>query len=298
MVIFGLQIGPSAERSSRALSTIAWSSVLRSGADALAHRVALHRHAQRVAPVVEDPDLAAVLLGLPEDVPRHVHPRDVLADLVVAVADAVHPDDVGDRVVRAAVVERVGQLGPDVLLEVREVGVVERLDQLLGDQVDDVRAAQAHDQVELDGTGGELRDRLVVRVVGRDLDLRVELRLELLDRRRVDVVRVVVDPQRAGLGRRAVGDRLVVVGDRPGDGVVGTREREAGWAERLRHHELGRGAGHLPGSRLGADRGRRVLTAGERARGRQPGRGTGRSAQQLSPVDAGFLGMLHSTPFD
>ena len=255
------------------------------------HRVALHRHAQRVAPVVEDPDLAAIGLRVPEDVPRDVHARDVLLDLVVAPADPVHPDDVRDRVARAAVVERVGQLGPDVLLEVGQVGVVERLEQLAGDQVDHVRAAQAHDQVERHRPGRELRDRLVGRVVGRDLDLRVELLLELLDRRRVDVVGVVVDPQRAGLGLDAVRDRLVVVGDRPRHRVVGAWEREPRGAERLGDDELRRGLGDLARGIGGADRRRRVLTAREGPGGAETSRGDGRPAQQLAPAHARFLGM-------
>ena len=263
MVTFGLQIALSCERSRCALSTTRLVLGVEVGPHVAPHRVALHRHAQRVAPVVEDPDLAAIGLRLPEDVPRDVHARDVLLDLVVAPADPVHPDDVRDRVARAAVVERVGQLGPDVLLEVGQVGVVERLEQLARDQVDDVRAAQAHDQVEAHRPGRELRDRLVGRVVGRDLDLRVELLLELLDRRRVDVVGVVVDPQRAGLGLDAVRDRLVVVGDRPGHRVVGAWQREARGAERLGDDELRRGLGDLARGIGGADRRRRVLTARE-----------------------------------
>ena len=41
------------------------------------------------------------------------------------------------------------------------------------------------------------------------------LLLEALDQRRVDVVGVVVDAQRAALGRAPVRDRLVRVGDAP-----------------------------------------------------------------------------------
>jgi hypothetical protein len=144
--------------------------------------------------MLSDPHLAAIGLCLPEDVPGDVHVRDVLLELVVAPADPVHPDDVRDGVVRAAVVEGICDLGPDVLLEVRQVGVAERLQQPAREQVDDVRAGQAHDQVEGHRAGRDLRDRLVGRVVGRDLHLGAELLLELLDRVRVDVVGVVVDP--------------------------------------------------------------------------------------------------------
>ena len=76
---------------------------------AVGHCVALHRHREAVALVVEEADLAPPLLRLPEDVPRDVELGDVHRDLVVAPADAVRPDDVGHRVVRAEVVERVGQ---------------------------------------------------------------------------------------------------------------------------------------------------------------------------------------------
>jgi hypothetical protein len=68
------------------------------------------------------------LLRVPEDVPRHRHRGDVVGDLVVAPADPVRPDDVRHGVAAAPVVERVLQLGPDVLLEVRQVRVVERLE--------------------------------------------------------------------------------------------------------------------------------------------------------------------------
>ena len=194
----GCRCRSAAEVLACALSTISSSSVLRSGRTP-------SRIASRCIGMLSASRWSSRIPTLPRyacDCQKMSHgtsmPGDVLLDLVVAPADPVHPDDVRDRVARAAVVERVGQLGPDVLLEVRQVGVVERLEQLLRDQVDDVRAAQADDEVEVDRAGRELRDRLVGRVVGRDLDLAVELLLELLDRRRVDVVGVVEDPQRAG----------------------------------------------------------------------------------------------------
>ena len=116
-----------------------------------AHRVALHRHRERVALVVED-RRPCRLYGC--DSQKMSHGTSIAAmsvlDLVVAPADPVRPDDVRHRVPAAAVVERVLQLRPDVLLEVRQVGVVERLDQLLGDQVDDVRRREADDHVEGD----------------------------------------------------------------------------------------------------------------------------------------------------
>ena len=126
--------------------------------------VALHRHAEPVALVVEEADLPAVRGGLPEDVPGDVHGGDVLADQVVAPADSVRPDDVRHRVAGAAVVERVGELGPDVRREVRQIGVVQRLQELQRHQVDDVRARETEDDVVGDGARLKLRDPLIGRV--------------------------------------------------------------------------------------------------------------------------------------
>ena len=193
---------------------------------ACVHRIALHGHGQGVALVVQQTDLARVRLRLPEDVPGHLHAADVLADLVVAPADAVHPDDVGHRVARAAVVEGVLQCGPDVLGQVRQVAVVERLHQLLRDEADHLVGAQADHDIEVDGPGRELCGGLVGGVVGRDLDRAVVLLLEALDEAGPDVVGVVVDVERAALGLEAVLDGRVVVGDRPGDAVVGARQRQ------------------------------------------------------------------------
>jgi hypothetical protein len=67
--------------------------------------------------------------------------------------------------------------------------------------------------VDLDRAAGELRDRLGVDVERRDLDVDAVLRLELLEHVRADVVGVVEDAQRAGLGFEAVVDAL-------GDGPV------------------------------------------------------------------------------
>ena len=248
---------------------------------------------ERVALVVQYADLAAVGLRVPEDVPGDVHRGDVRLDLVVPPADAVHPDDVGHGVTAAAVVEGVRQLRPDVLGEVRQVGVVERLQELLGDQVDDVRAAQADDHVERDGAGRELGDRLVGRVVGGDLDRGSELLLELLDRHRVDVVGVVVDPQRPLLGRPSFRYRPVVGRDRPGDRVVGPRQREAARPYGLWHDEPGGRAGRPSGR--DADRLSRVLATREESSGAQAQRRACCPAQELPPrQSASVLRMLHA----
>ena len=265
------------------------SSVLTSRPSAVAERVALQRHREGVALVVEDRDLALVGLRLPEDLPRDVHRRDVGPELVVAPADPVLPDDVRHRVAAAAVVERIAELGPDVLLEVREIRVVERLEKLLRDEVDDVRPREAHDHVEPDRARSELRDRFVRGVVGRDLDLRPRLLLELLERRGIGVVRVVEDAERACLRLLAVGDGLVVVRDRPGDRVVGARQRQPARADGLRDREP------VPVARLaGADRHRRVLAAGEQGDAADTGCADRRPLQQLRARESvAVLWMCH-----
>ena len=132
---------------------------------AAAHRVPLHGHAEPVALVVEEPDLAAPVLGLPEDVPGDVHRADVGVDLVVAPADPVLPDDVGNGVVRAAVVERVLQLRARCSSRGSGGSVVERQQELLGHQLDDVRRAEADERRTGPAPDAELGDRLVRGVV-------------------------------------------------------------------------------------------------------------------------------------
>ena len=154
---------------------------------------------------------------------------------------------------------------------------------------------QPDDQVEVDRPRRQLRDRLVGRVVGRDLDLGRELLLELLDGRRVEVVGVVVDPQRAGLGLDAVLDRLVLVGDRPGDGVVRARQRQPARTGRLLDDELGGRAAGAGG--VGADRGGRVLAGRQAGDDPRAGDRPGGSAGELAPGDTGsILGMRCLSP--
>ena len=259
------------------------------GDHALVHRIALHRHRERVALVVQDPDLAGPGLRLPEDVPRHLHAGDVLADLVVAPPDAVEPDDVGHAVARAAVVERVLQRCPDVLLEVGQVAVRERQHQLLGEQGHLVVGAEPDDDVEAHAARRELGGRLVGGVVGRDLDLAVELLLEALDEARPDVVGVVEDLQRAALGLQAFLDLRVVVGDRPRHAVVRTRQRQAVRSGRPRDDELlhRRSAAALAGS----DRLRGVLAPGRDAGHAHDGPGAEGAAHQVAPGEPVFAWM-------
>ena len=101
----------------------------------------------------------------------------------------------------------------------------------------------------VDGPRRQLGDRLVRRVVGRELDRAVVLPPELLHERRIEVVRVVEETQgRPGLGLEAVLDRLVVLGDRPGDAVVVPRQRGAAGSDRLRLDERRAGAASPPGA--------------------------------------------------
>jgi hypothetical protein len=149
---------------------------------------------------------------------------------------------------------------------------------------------EPHHDVERDLARRELRDRLVRRVVGRDLDLRARRLLELLDEAGVDVVRVVVDLQRPVLDRRRLRHWLVVVRDRPGDGVVGAWERQTARADGLRLDEIG------AASRFArADRRRRVLTGGQPAEDADADRTGGCACEELFAGEAGsILRMRHA----
>jgi hypothetical protein len=222
--------------------------------------------------VVEDPDVPGVLAGLPDLVPRVLEPRRVELDEVVAQADAGRVDGVRHAVARADVVERVVQLGPGVLREVRDQLEVQRLDQVTAHQAREL-VRRAEDDVELQAAGGELGERLVERVERGHADADALLLAELLQHRRVEVVRVVVDAQLAApLGLHGGLDRLADAGQR--DAVVAAGQRDArgiDGAARRRIPEdalaaAGRGAGHGDGRR-------RVLAARERgAAEREPAR--------------------------
>ena len=94
-----------------------------------------HRHGR--VPVVDDRQMLRVL-RVPEHVVGVGHRADVRGDLVVPPADAGGVDGVGHGVAPLAVVPGVGERRPDVR-DVRDVGVVQRPDQLgrhhLGDLV-------------------------------------------------------------------------------------------------------------------------------------------------------------------
>ena len=250
-----------------------------------------HRH--RGVPVVDDRGLA-VVRRVPEAVVRVRQCRDVVGDQVGAPADAGRVDAVGDRVARLPVVPGALERRPHVA-EVAEVAVVERPDQLRGDQPGDLVVAREVD-VERHRSGADLGDRLVGVVEGRDLDVDAVLLLERLHHRGAEVVGVVVDEQRALLRREAVGDRLVVVGDVPGDGVVGRGDLELGG----RPGAAAAGAGR--GVRAGLQertqrRGRRCPSRAalrSRVRRSRAGRGCGpRSRSMRPPAEQGVVGHVH-----
>ncbi len=142
-------------------------------------------------------------------------------------------------------------------------------------------------------------------------DLAVELLPELLDEPRVDVVGVVVDPERPALRRDALGQHRVVVRDRPLDAVVVPRQRQPARAHRLRDDQargetaVPAGAGSVAaaaglGTRVlaEADRRRRVLARDERSGNAGAGRSRGSTPQELTACDSGsVLRMPHRPAF-
>jgi hypothetical protein len=161
--------------------------------------------------------------GLPQDVVRVLHRRDVVGDQIVLVGDARRVDRVRRRVASADVVERLLEDGPDVR-EVRDVGLVQGLDQLAVGELPDVLGRHAHDEVVLRTAGLDLRDHLLRRVEDGVFDLHAVLLCELIPHLLPDVVVVSEDPERSGLRREVVGDRRIGVEDRQLDRVVGPGE--------------------------------------------------------------------------
>jgi hypothetical protein len=246
--------------------------------DAAAHE----RHAGRLARVVEDRHLAAVLLGLraPERVPRLVELARVEVEQVVAPGDPGRVGDVRDGVARADVVERAVQLGPDVLLEVGDQLVVERLQQPPAHQARELIGGR-EDDVELQAPGAELGERLVEGVERRHPDADVLLLAEGLEHLGVEVVGVVVDVQlAAALGLGGARDDVAELGH--DDRVVLAGQRDPGAVDR---RAGGRVAEDALAARVAA-RGRhgrgRVLATRERRR-RAAGQGQGPAAAQQRP---------------
>ena len=197
----------------------------------------------------------------------------------VPPADAGRVDAVGHGVARLAVVPGAAEGRPDVA-EVADVAVVDRPHQLGRHEPADLVVAREVD-VERHRAGADLGDRLVGVVERGDLDLDAVLLLERLHDRGTEVVGVVVEEERALLGLETVGDRLVVVGDVPRDGVV-----RRGDLDGLTSPATA-GAGRRVGARLqqGAQGGHRDA--------QQSG-----VAQQRAPVERRARRLLHDTSAD
>ena len=183
---------------------------------------------RRVASVVEEVHLSAVRL-VPVDLVRVRELLGCRRDLVRAVADPGRPRDVRDRVPRLLVVPRVLHRRPDVL-QVRQVVVVQRLERLADDEAAESIGCREED-VEVDGTGRDLRDRLVERREERLLDLDAVLLGEVLLDPRPEVAVPVVDAKCSALGLEPRRDHRVVVEQRPRDGAVGLGQQELGRLE-------------------------------------------------------------------
>ena len=194
--------------------------------------VAQQHHRHRGVPVVDHRGLVLVL-RIPQRVIGIRQCGDVLGHLVVTPADAGGVDGVGHGEPPLLVVPRVGEDGPDIA-DVRDVAVIERLQQTTVDEPADLVVAREVDVV-IDIAAADLGDGLVGVVEGRHLDLGLVLVLERLDRVRGDVVGVAVELQRGALlGRETVGDRLVVRRDVPGDRILRGRDLQARCRRRRR----------------------------------------------------------------
>ena len=201
------------------------------------------RHAERLARVVEHRRRGRGTARPPRTRPTGWSSlAGSKSELVVAPADPGRVDGVRDGVARADVVERAVQLRPDVLLEVRDQVVVQRLDQLAARRSRESWSGEVKMTSNSRRPVAELRERLVERVERRHADADALLLAELLEHRRVEVVGVVVDLQlAAALG---LAPALTGVADlRQRDRVVAARERDA------RRRRPGRRPSGRPGCR-------------------------------------------------
>ena len=170
----------------------------------------VHAERQRLALVVDDAD-EALVRRVPQQLPAVVAGEGRVVDDVAAVGDTGRVDGVGHRVLGADVVVRALQ----ALQHVGEVGqvlLVERLDQLAGDVAGQPERGRADHEVDLERVVAQVREQLVLGVVGGDLHLRAERRLEGRHRVGVDVVGVVEDLERPRLRLLATGHGLDPVG--------------------------------------------------------------------------------------
>src|SRR4029453_11397419 len=132
---------------------------------------------------------------------------------------------VGNGVARLAVVERVDELRPDVLLEVRDVVEVERLYQLCGTP-DNERVRRDLHHVGRDRSGAKPLESGVDVVERRVLDFDVVLGPELPWELLVEVGGIVEDGERPACLR--LEPRLDgILPTRQGHALVGPRERQA-----------------------------------------------------------------------
>src|SRR5215217_6422839 len=168
-----------------------------------------HPDPDRIPVVVVEPRYTLVL-GIPERLPGVVHGCDVGGYHVRSPADAGQVDGVWDGVARPLVVVGVGEHRPDILFQVRQVVVVEGLQQLPCHELryDLVRRDE---HVEVDLAGPQLPGRLLEVVEGSELDLDIELLLEILEYARVDIIRPVVKAQRPFFWLHPGVDHRVVV---------------------------------------------------------------------------------------
>src|SRR5215212_4182108 len=168
-----------------------------------------HPDPDRIPVVVVEPRYTLVL-GIPERLPGVVHGCDVGGYHVRSPADAGQVDGVWDGVARPLVVVGVGEHRPDILFQVRQVVVVEGLQQLPCHELryDLVRRDE---HVEVDLAGPQLPGRLLEVVEGSELDLDIELLLEILEHARVDIIRPVVKAQRPFFWLHPGVDHRVVV---------------------------------------------------------------------------------------
>ena len=208
--------------------------------------------------VIQDRDLALVF-GLPGHRPGVLHRVRVLVHQIFAPGHARGVDRVRDGVLPVLVVERIGEVRPG-LGNVRQVAVVQRLNELGLDQLAEHVHRDAHEDIEAE-PAAQLGQRLVHRVERGQRDLALVFLGEVVQAGLVDVGDPVEDLQRrAGLGGQAAGNRLVDREDRPQHRVARPRQRYGG----------------------PACQGRRASTEqGSRAAGEQAGRGA--APQEAAP---------------
>ena len=156
--------------------------------------------AEQLARVRHDGDAALVLVGIEQPLPAI---RDLL-DLGLAIADADHEPSIGHAVFAARIVGRVvDELRRDVL-DVRDLGVIERLEQIGLDHALDELAAR-NDDVEAGVAGAQFGEQLVVGREQAHIDVDAARVLEVLERGLADIsvpvveieLRLLVAPRRS-----------------------------------------------------------------------------------------------------